>query len=85
MFMVTDTDADDLLGKDEEVEKQIEWEEELEEKYGQVDDSEVKPKGRMAGTGFAKQKKVMEENNFYAASRKKPKLKFSDKTRSRRA
>ncbi|MEK7167561.1 MAG: hypothetical protein AAB791_01005 [Patescibacteria group bacterium] len=43
---------EDLLGSDEEVEEQIEWEEELENLYGQ---KEEEPKEKKMGPGFSKQ------------------------------
>ena len=58
---------------DEEVDQQVAWEEELAQKYGQTEDDDFNGR-KMTGTGFAKQKQVMEENDFYRNSGKKRKV-----------
>lgn len=63
---------------DRELDKQLEWEEELEEKYGAASRRDQHRENKIIGTGFAKQKELVDKNKGYGGSRK-PKVNFMDK------
>ena len=59
---------------DEEIEEQLDWEEDLEKQYGGLSDGLIEKKSKAMGSGFSKQKQVMEENEFYKGTGKKKKI-----------
>ncbi|MFA5029276.1 MAG: hypothetical protein WC518_00815 [Patescibacteria group bacterium] len=76
-------EGEELIGRDQEVEQKIEWEEELERTYGQTNRRENQKGNKLTGTGFAKQKQVMEANNFYQKPRRRPPVKLVDQTKGK--
>lgn len=68
-----DLSQNDLFEPDEEIEEELEWEEELERQYG-GDEEEEPLKGKIVGSGFSKQKKVMEANRYYQGRKKRIKI-----------
>ncbi len=64
-------DQEDIIEHDEEIDEQVAWEEELEDQYGELDEVMEEKSGKAMGTGFSKQKQVMEENKYYQGSGKK--------------
>lgn len=67
-------DQEDILDPDEEIEQQLDWEESLERQYGGLSDDMEEKNSRAMGTGFSKQKQVIEENEFYRGTGKKKKI-----------
>ncbi|NCN07520.1 hypothetical protein GW933_02390 [Candidatus Falkowbacteria bacterium] len=67
-------DQDSILDSDEEIEEQLDWEEDLEKQYGGLSDGLIEKKSKAMGSGFSKQKQVMEENEFYKGTGKKKKI-----------
>lgn len=63
---------------DDELNKQLDWEEELEKQYGDLEDSDSRPK--KMGHGFSKQKQIIEEGGGWQDF-KKSKVKIKDKTK----
>ena len=58
---------------DEELEKQLDIEEELESQYGDGDEDFCRPQKKIVDPGFSRQKKIMEKNKGYVGN-KKPKV-----------
>lgn len=64
-------DQDSILDPDEEIEEQLDWEETLEKQYAGLSDDMEEKRTKAMGSGFSKQKQVMEENEFYRGTGKK--------------
>jgi len=60
--------ADDILPPDPDVDEQVLAEEELESAYDDRVDHNRRPK--VSGPGFSKQKKLMEDQQYYQGSHK---------------
>jgi hypothetical protein len=69
-------DSEEIIDHDEEIDEEIDYEEQLEKDYGGLDDSMDEKRGKAMGTGFSKQKQVMEENKYYQGSGKKKEVRF---------
>ncbi|HNP75453.1 MAG TPA: hypothetical protein PKL09_03810 [bacterium] len=63
---------------DQELDQRLDWEEELEEKYGVTSRRDQHRESKMIGTGLAKQKELIDKNKGYGASRR-PKVNLVDK------
>lgn len=72
-------DSEDLIDHDEDIDEIIDWEEDLEHQFG-ISDDIVSPKNKGMGSGFSKQKQVMEENQYYRGDFKK-RINIKDKTK----
>lgn len=64
-------DSEEVAKKDDEIDEQLDWEEELENEYGNLPDAMSARRDKAMGPGFSKQKQVVEENKFYRGSVKK--------------
>lgn len=85
MTQFADDEAADLeesdAGVEDDLDSQIDWEEDLEDKYGGDSRRDRHRENKILGGGFAKQKELLEKNKGYVASRKKPKVNLIDKTK----
>lgn len=77
-----DLGLDQIEEADQDMGSQLDWEEELEEKYGGLEEDDDLPrKSRDLGSGFSKQKQVIEESGYYQKKKKKKEFKFREKGR----
>ena len=72
-------DQGSILDPDEEIEEQLDWEESLEHQFGGLNEDVDEKRPKAMGSGFSKQKQVMEENEFYRGTGKKKKISLNHK------
>ncbi len=69
-------DSEEILDRDEEIDEEIDYEEQREREYGGLDNAIRERRGGVMGTGFSKQKQIVEESSYYQGSSKKREVRF---------
>ena len=66
---------------DEDLKDQLDWEEELEAKYGDDEEELIRQRRpKVSGTGFSHQKKMIEQKDYYQGGGNQQ-IKLTDKTK----
>lgn len=78
----TPVDSEPIEDKkiDDNFNEEIDWSEELEEKYGRPSSRERHRESKILDGSLGRQKKIMEENKYYRRSKSNPNIELVDKT-----